>query len=119
MVEKNRKISLEKFVFKFNEAWSAGIKALYNLNLISLDDRELLEILLSTSRLKKSELEMYLLDEARKEFLKMFVCRISELPVLPAMLEYYRLLPVKDNSPSLTFFIENYAKCNLDVGDVQ
>ena len=53
MAEKNRKINLEKFVFKFNEGWSVGIEALYKLNLISLDDRELLEILLTTSRLKK------------------------------------------------------------------
>jgi hypothetical protein len=54
MAEKNRKISIEKFVFKFNEGWSLGLKTLYNLNLISLDDRELIDILLTTGRLKKS-----------------------------------------------------------------
>jgi hypothetical protein len=39
MREKNRKVNMEKFVFKFNESWSAGLKALYNFNIINLDDK--------------------------------------------------------------------------------
>lgn len=35
--QKVKKTSLEKFVEKFNEHWSEGLKSLFNLNLVGLD----------------------------------------------------------------------------------
>lgn len=119
MIEKNRKIALEKFVFKFNEGWQAGIKALYNLNLISMDDKELLDVLLTTARLKKSEIDLYLLDEVRRPVLKLFIDRLSRLQVLPALVEYYKLFPNKEGSLALKLFTEFYSINNPEVRDVE
>jgi hypothetical protein len=34
---KQRKMSLEQFVVRFNEHWTNGLKTLFNLNLVGLD----------------------------------------------------------------------------------
>lgn len=34
---KQRKMSLEQFVVRFNEHWTSGLKTLFNLNLVGLD----------------------------------------------------------------------------------
>lgn len=108
MEQKNKKISLEKFVFKFNENWAAGLKALYNFNLISLDGGELIEILLATAKLKKSEVDAYLLDKERKDIFQQLMRVLSKKPLPLALLEYYSILQAKEGSLSLKMFIENY-----------
>ena len=37
---KQKKLSLEQFVVRFNEHWTSGLKTLFNLNLVGLDSSE-------------------------------------------------------------------------------
>jgi hypothetical protein len=37
---KQKKMSLEQFVIRFNEHWTSGLKTLFNLNLVGLDSNE-------------------------------------------------------------------------------
>ena len=37
---KQKKLSLEQFVVRFNEHWTSGLKTLFNLNLVGLDSNE-------------------------------------------------------------------------------
>jgi hypothetical protein len=47
-------MSLEQFVLRFNEAWTNGLKTLFNLNLVGLDSNdEIIDIFLNLRGLKK------------------------------------------------------------------
>ena len=68
--EKNRKNSLEKFVAKFNEHWSEGLKSLFNLNLVGLDsDHEIVNIIMSHGALNKNNIDAMLFDKSCERFL--------------------------------------------------
>lgn len=55
---KQKKMSLEQFVVKFNENWMTGNKTLFNLNLVGLDsDEEIVDILLNLKGISKDNID--------------------------------------------------------------
>ena len=51
---KQKKLSLEQFVVRFNEHWTSGLKTLFNLNLVGLDSNdEIVDIIINLRGLRK------------------------------------------------------------------
>ena len=76
---KQRKTSLEQFGVRFNEHWTAGLKTLFNLNLVGLDsNEEIVDILLNLKGLKKSHIEDLFSCEKGEELFKIFSRKLRE-----------------------------------------
>lgn len=68
--QKGRKNNMEKFVEKFNEHWSEGLKSLFNLDLVGLDsDQEIINIIMSQGSLKKINIDAMLFEKACEQYL--------------------------------------------------
>ena len=65
---KQKKMSLEQFVIRFNEHWTSGLKTLFNLNLVGLDsNEEIVDILLTLKGLSKDNISEYFSCEKNVE----------------------------------------------------
>lgn len=76
---KSKKSDLQKFVHKFNEHWSEGLKTLFNLNLVGLDsNHEIVNIIMSLAGLNKKMIDLMLFDKHCEQYLQFFMSRLKE-----------------------------------------
>lgn len=99
--QKIRKSDLEKFVQKFNEHWSEGLKSLFNLNLVGLDsNHEIVNIIMSLAGLNKKIIDLMLFDKTCEQYLEIFMSRLAEAdePLVLKLLSFYKFVPMTENN---------------------
>ena len=86
---------------KFNENVNSGIKSLFNLSLITLDNQELeiLNIFKTVRNIKKISIQEYFSEEVNREILIKYIEQIGleNKTLLEGLLDYYLILPLPDN----------------------
>lgn len=110
--QKIRKTDLQKFVQKFNEHWSEGLKSLFNLNLVGLDsNHEIVNIIMSLAGLNKKIIDLMLFDKSCEQYLEIFMSRLAEAdePLVFKLLSFYKFIPMtENNSIGILKFVENF-----------
>jgi hypothetical protein len=97
---KQRKVSLEQFVVRFNEHWTSGLKTLFNLNLVGLDsNEEIVDIFMSLKGLSKDNIAEYFTCEKGFElfdiFLRKTVSKYKDSLFL-TLLHLHRFIPLSN-----------------------
>lgn len=101
---KQKKMSLEQFVIRFNEHWTSGLKTLFNLNLVGLDsNEEIVDILLTLKGLSKDNISEYFSCEKGALLFDIFLGKLMhkhQRLYFIALLDLHHYLPLSTSSPT-------------------